>query len=420
MGLEGRRVLFISYNGMLDPLGQSQVIPYLRELAKRGVRFTLLSFERAKAFTPEGIAQCEQLRQKLESQGIEWHWLRYHQRPSVPATIYDVLAGFRYASQLIKRNGIEMVHARGHIPATIALGLKKRFGTKMIFDVRGLMAEEYVDAEHWREGGVPYRITKATERRILAATDAVVTLTERIWPIIREWEGLRGRSVHHEVIPCCVDLSLFKFSEEERARRRSELGLGERFTLVYSGSLDGWYLTEKMVDFFATVLKNKSDAHLLWLTTGSHDRVRELMRSRHVGDENFSVLAIPSAAMPSYLAAADAGLAFIKRCVSKIASSPTKNGEYLACGLPLIINAGVGDSDALINDWKAGVLIENFSEEEYATAGRSIEAMVAQPESRESARSVAEQLFDLEKIGLVRYAKLYEKVLDADERGYRR
>src|SRR3569832_236165 len=62
MALEGRRVLFVSYNGMLDPLGQSQVLPYLRELAKRGVRFTLLSFERAKAYTPEGVAQCELLR----------------------------------------------------------------------------------------------------------------------------------------------------------------------------------------------------------------------------------------------------------------------------------------------------------------------------------------------------------------------
>ena len=50
MVLEGRRVLFISYNGMLDPLGQSQVIPYLRELARAGVRFTLLSFERRAAF----------------------------------------------------------------------------------------------------------------------------------------------------------------------------------------------------------------------------------------------------------------------------------------------------------------------------------------------------------------------------------
>jgi glycosyltransferase involved in cell wall biosynthesis len=417
MGLEGRRVLFISYNGMLDPLGQSQVIPYLRELAKRGIRYTLLSFERPKAFTPEGVAQCEQLRQKLQSDGIEWHWLPYHQRPSVPATIYDVLAGLRKASKLVKRNRIEMVHARGHIPATIALGLKKRFGTKMIFDVRGLMAEEYVDAEHWREGGIPYRITKATERRILAATDAVVTLTERIWPIISEWEGLRGRTVHHKVIPCCVDLSLFKFSEAERVRRREELGLGDRLTLVYSGSLDGWYLTEKMVDFFAAVLKRRSDAHLLWLTTGSHDRVRELMRSRNVGAGNFSVLSIPSAQVPSYLAAADAGMAFIKRCVSKIASSPTKNGEYLACGLPLIINAGVGDSDALINDWKAGVLIEDFTQDEFGEAGRRIEEMLAQPEVRRNARSVAEQLFDLNEIGAERYATLYERVFDADERG---
>ena len=414
MGLEGRRVLFISYNGMLDPLGQSQVIPYLRELAKRGVRFTLLSFERPKAFTSEGIAHCEQLRQKLESDGIEWHWLPYHQRPSVPATIYDVLAGLRKASKLVKRNGIEMVHARGHIPATIALGLKKLFGTKMIFDVRGLMAEEYVDAEHWREGGIPYRITKATERRILASTDAIVTLTERIWPIIREWEGLRGRAVHHQVIPCCVDLSLFKFSEADRARRRAELGLGDQLTLVYSGSLDGWYLTEKMVDFFAAVLKRRSDAHLLWLTTGSHDRVRELMSSRNVGAGSFSVLSIPSASVPSYLAAADAGMAFIKRCVSKIASSPTKNGEYLACGLPLIINAGVGDSDALINDWKAGVLIEKFTDEEYAEAESRIEEMVAQAEVRKSARSIAEKLFDLQAIGGERYAALYEKTLGQD------
>ncbi|HVF22175.1 MAG TPA: glycosyltransferase [Pyrinomonadaceae bacterium] len=413
MGLEGKSVLFISYNGMLDPLGQTQVLPYLRELAKRGVKFTLLSFERARAFTPEGAAKCEQQRNELQSQGIEWHWLRYHQRPSVPATIYDVLAGIRKASSLIKRNRVEMIHARGHIPATIALALKKRFPIKMIFDVRGLMAEEYVDAEHWRKDSLPYRITKATERSVFAETDAVVTLTERIWPIIREWEGLRGRTPHHEVIPCCVDLDRFRFSEEERARRRSELGLTDQFTIVYSGSLDGWYLTEKMADFFASVLRRNPRAHLLWLTNGSHDRVRELMLSRAVGLENYSVLSAAAAEVPSYLAAADAGLAFIKRCVSKLASSPTKNGEYLACGLPLILNAGIGDSDALINDWKAGVLITEFTDEEFAKAAGDIEAMVHLPDAREKARSVAQQVFNLEAVGGKRYASLYERVLSS-------
>ena len=119
--LEGRRVLFISYNGMLDPLGQTQVLPYLRELAKKGVEFTLLSFERARAFEPEGAAKCEALKRELQTQGIDWHWLRYHQRPSLPATMYDVLAGFRKARSLVKRKQIEMVHARGHIPGSIAI-----------------------------------------------------------------------------------------------------------------------------------------------------------------------------------------------------------------------------------------------------------------------------------------------------------
>ena len=410
--LEGRRVMFISYNGMLDPLGQTQVLPYLRQLAKKGVRFTLLSFERERAFTAEGTEKCEELRRELETQGIEWHWLRYHQRPSIPATIYDVLAGIRKASALVKRNKIEMVHARGHIPGTIAAALKRRFGIKMIFDLRGLMAEEYVDAEHWREMSLPYRLTKTAECRILAATDAIVTLTERIWPIIREWDGLRGRTPQHEVIPCCVDLARFQFSGEERARRRNELGLADQFTIVYSGSLDGWYLTEKMADFFASFVKRNPKAHLLWLTTGSQDRVRELMNSRGVGAELYSVRSAASADVPSYLSAADAGLAFIKRCFSKLASSPTKNGEYLACGLPLIINAGIGDSDALIDDWQAGVLLEEFTEEEFAGAGEHIEAMAAEPDARAKARRVAEQLFHLENVAGERYASLYQRVLN--------
>jgi glycosyltransferase involved in cell wall biosynthesis len=78
----------------------------------------------------------------------------------------------------------------------------------------------------------------------------------------------------------------------------------------------------------------------------------------------------------------------------------------------LIINAGVGDSDSLINDWRGGVLIENFSEEDYAEAAQKIEAMIAEPEVRRKARAVAEQLFSLHTIGAERYASLYEKVLE--------
>ena len=138
------------------------------------------------------------------------------------------------------------------------------------------------------------------------------------------------------------------------------------------------------------------------------------MSTRKVASDNFSVRAVASADVASYLAAADVGLAFIKRCVSKIASSPTKNGEYLACGLPLVINAGVGDSDLLINEWKAGVLIEDFGEEDYAKAAREIGLILDEPRVRESAREVAERMFNLETVAGERYASLYERVFSQD------
>jgi len=193
-------------------------------------------------------------------------------------------------------------------------------------------------------------------------------------------------------------------------KRRAELGLGDKFTIVYSGSLDGWYLTEKMADFFAVFSRRRSNVHLVWLTNGSHERVKELMKARNIAPDRFSVTSVPARLVPSYLAAADAGLSFIKPCMSKLASSPTKNAEYLACGLPLIINAGIGDSDALITDWKAGVLVEEFTEDEYTRIGKLIESMAAQPDVRQKTRAVAEQLFDLETIGAERYAALYERV----------
>jgi glycosyltransferase involved in cell wall biosynthesis len=415
MTLEGKRVLYISYNGMLEPLGQSQVLPYLRELTGYGVRFTLLSFERSAAFTESGRQKCENLRQSLAERGIEWHWLRYHRSPSLPATMFDVVAGIRFSQKLVRRNAIELIHARSHIPATIALALKRRLGARMIFDVRGLMADEYVDAGHWRKGSIPYRITKLAERRALAATDGIVTLTERIWPVIKEWGELRSRNVAHEVVPCCADLELFKFNQKAREQRRQELGISDRFVLVYSGSIDGWYLTEEMGDFFVALRKQNPQAHFLWLTPSRHERIRALMRDRGISENDYTVTSATPRDVPSYLSAADAGLAFIKPCFSKLASSPTKYAEYLACGLPLIINAGIGDSDDLILKEDVGALVSEFNHAAYSHAVDTIRNFAGNVDnSRRRTREVAERLFDVQRNGAERYARLYRKVLAVD------
>jgi len=412
MTLQGKRVLYISYNGMLDPLGQSQVIPYLRELSTHGVRFTLLSYEREAAFTPEGIQRCRELKQTLAASNIEWHFLRYHKRFSLPATIYDIAVGIYTGASFVRKQGISMVHARSHIPAVIALALRKLFKLKTIFDLRGLMGDEYVDAAHWKRTGLRYRLTKMMERRVLATTDGIVTLTEKLWPVITQWDGLRGREVAHEVIPCCTDLERFSFSDQHRQQRRAELGWEDRFVLVYSGSIGSWYLGEEMADFFLTLLKHKPDAHFLWLTQGDPAWVENLMKARSIDESQYQVRSVQPVEVGSYLSASDVGIAFFKPGISKLATSPTKVAEYLACGLPVIMNAGIGDSDAMITNEKVGVLLENFTHADYEKGVTAIEQFVVHAEqNRQRIRDVAKRLFDVRQVGVERYTRLYESVL---------
>jgi glycosyltransferase involved in cell wall biosynthesis len=239
-----------------------------------------------------------------------------------------------------------------------------------------------------------------------------VTLTEAIWPVIKEWDGLRSRTVAHEVVPCCTDLELFRFEQSARQLRREELGLKERFVLVYSGSIGGWYLMDQMADLFVELLKRRADAHFLWLTLGPREMIDRLMQERSIGSSQYTVQRAASADMPSYLSAGDAGIAFYKPGFSKLATSPVKVTEYLACGLPFIINAGIGDSDALVTDERVGALVHNFDAGEYGRATAVVTALLEDVEgTRQRLRATARRLFDVRGVGLERYARLYETVL---------
>jgi glycosyltransferase involved in cell wall biosynthesis len=353
------------------------------------------------------------LRTRLAESGIEWHWLRYHQRPSIPATAFDVAAGVRFASRLIRQNHIEMVHARSHIPALIALRLKQRLGVRMIFDVRGLMAEEYVDAGHWSANGAAARLTKQMEARSLNATDGVVTLTDALWSEMRGWPSLQAHKVAHETIPCCIDLEAFRFDDEARTVRRAELGIDDRFVLVYSGSIGGWYMTGEMADFFAALKQKRPNAFFLWLTQGDKSIVDRAMTAASSGHDDYAVRSVKPAEVPSWLSASDAGIAFYRPGTSRLGTSPVKVSEYLACGLPVVVNAGVGDSGALIEREKIGTLVQDFTGAAYSAAAGAIAEYADMPEQiRRRTRAVAETFFDVRQVGVERYARLYESVLN--------
>ena len=143
---ENLKALYISYDGIFDPVGESQVIPYLRGLAKKGVSIFLISFEKKRRINK---ASLHSYREMLVKEGIRWEVLIYHKRPIIPATLFDVLHGIFKGWFLIKTNGIKIIHARGYIPGIIAYFLKILTRAKFIFDTRGFWPEEKVDAGAW-------------------------------------------------------------------------------------------------------------------------------------------------------------------------------------------------------------------------------------------------------------------------------
>jgi glycosyltransferase involved in cell wall biosynthesis len=109
----------------------------------------------------------------------------------------------------------------------------------------------------------------------------------------------------------------------------------------------------------------------------------------------------------------DAGLAFIRPSFSKLASSPTKIAEYLAAGLPVITNTGIGDLEEIICGERVGVVVTQFSDAAYCDAAAQLSSLLGDKTLRERCVAVARKHFDLERIGWPRYRTVYEKLARA-------
>jgi glycosyltransferase involved in cell wall biosynthesis len=395
------RSLYVCYLSLEDPLAHTQVVAYLDGLVRRGHTVHLLTFE-----TNLGAEQERAFADDLARRGITWHTLRYHKRPSLPATIYDALAGALTAVRLIRRHRLDAVHARSHVPAAMGLIARRITGCRFIFDIRGLMAEEYADAGRWRPGGIPYRITKRIEAMAIRRADERVVLTERV----RRHLFGPGRPDSAVVIPCCADLKRLEAGPAEVEAARAELGLEGRPAMVYVGKFTGWYLEGEMVDFFAVARSEIPELAFVVITQADRAPAISALKSRGIDESDYRITSAPPDRVGRLLAAADLGISFIRPCFSKISSSPTKLGEYLGAGLPVVSGPGIGDVDELLSSDGVGVLVPEFGPDAYRAAARQLRQLLADPQTAARCRAVAREHLSLEDVGIPRYDQLYRRL----------
>ncbi len=357
-------------------------------------------------------------RQKLAAEGIEWNFLTYHKRPSAPATLYDVLGGAFFVWRKMRKEKIDVLHARVHTPALMGALAKKfsRQKPKLLFDIRGFFPEEYTDAGIWKKDGGLYKSVKRVEKWLFKESDGFVVLTEKAREILFPESletGFDAARRPVEVIPCCVNLERFETANENsRLEMRRQLKVEDRFVAVYVGSFGGWYLTAETADFYGELKRKKENAFALVLTQSKPEMIEPLLRERGFSEKDFLITRVAPGEIPRYLSAADTAISFIKPCYSKQASSPTKNAEYLACGLPIVVNGGVGDTTELTEADETGVVIKEFSAESYQSALASLDKLLEDKAAvSERCRASAQKRFDLKSVGGERYRRIYRRLL---------
>ncbi|HEX8180969.1 MAG TPA: glycosyltransferase [Pyrinomonadaceae bacterium] len=398
------RTLYLCYFGLREPLVQTQVLPYLRQLAAAGIEVYLLTFEPELQRAWPARPQAE-MRAQLAAQGIRWFARAYHKRPSAPATLYDVLVGAWTAQRLVRRYRIDVVHARSHVPLMMALMTQKLTGCRVVFDVRGLMAEEYVDAGLWAEGSLPYRAVKWVERAGLRRADQLVVLTRRM----RAWVVAEGYAAAEkiEVIPCCVDFGRFAAASTDPGAAPTDAA---RFELIYVGAVTGLYLLEEIGRFYLAVRAARPDAYLRILTKGSVTEAAAVLERTGLSAADFWIGAAQPADVPQYLRRARLGLSFRKATFAQIAASPTKIPEYLAAGLPVVSNAGIGDTDELLTRERVGVVLKSFDAPALAEAATQALALASEPDVQARCVRVARAQFDLVQVGGSGYTAVYRRL----------
>ncbi len=394
------RTLYLCYFGLREPLVQTQVLPYLRQLVAAGIDVSLLTFESRHESSRNDFTNE---RARLADEGIHWFHLPYHKRPTLPATLYDILAGTWVSVRLMRRYKINVLHARAHVPMAMALLARWWTGCQLVFDIRGLMAEEYNDAGIWSDRSLPFKLVKWLERTGIRKADQIVVLTYRMrqWVVEQKLAGVEKI----EVIPCCVDFSRFNDTALDAVRSNAN-----RFEVIYAGSVTGLYLLEEMGRFFLKFKEQRADAFLRILTNSSAVQAASVLGRAGVNSDDFWVGAVRPDEVPAYLAKARLGLSFRKPTFSQIAASPTKIPEYLAAGLPVVCNSGIGDVDDLLEKERVGVVVRLFNDEVYTEIADQALALANDTQLRERCIRAAHQRFDLLHIGRNGYCNVYRRL----------
>ena len=355
-------VTYLSMDPLSSTVGSSQVLAYIERLVHRGIEIDLVTFEHA--VEPE-------LTEHLSGLGVTWRPQRFGLHGPVGG-----LGRVLRAARAVR--GASIVHARSDMAAaaTMLAGVDR-----WVWDVRSFWADQKVATGVMRAGSPQVRVMRRVEGLAARRSTAVITLTASA---IDELDRRHGGVVSSKarVVTTCADLSRFGLSDLPPAPLR----------ILLAGTLNRYYDVNSMLDLVAE-LRRRGPVEFVVASPGETDWEDELATIEAV-----RVSAMP-AEMAELVSSCHVGLSVCRddAGASLLAAMPTKIGEFLASGRPVVVNPGLVDAARMLERDGSGVAFGSASPVGVKDAADRLEELLDDPGTPGRCRSLAESHFDLDR-----------------------
>ena len=394
-----KKVVYLTRNGLSEPLGQSQIYPYLA-LLSRDYEISLVSFERAHdGRMRDIISRCKV---ECKEHNIKWVMLVFRSKPRPWVQAIALLQLTVVTLRLRKSIKPDLIHARSYVPAAIALLINQLSGVPFIFDMRAIWPEELIVSGQIRRGGRLHQVLLWLERECVRSSSGIVSLTHAGVGYLKETYPEEMKSKRVVVIPTCADLKRFK---NDRPRKSDKFVIGCVGTV-----LSGWFLIGWLRSFLDSLFRIRPDAWFQMTTKDSPEAILKVLEPDADWAGRIRIGEAQPADMPRVQMAQTASVMFFTAGRSKVGSCPTRMAEALGCGKPIVSNAGVGDVDSIIRKNGVGVIAAGPSAAEMDTCVMELIELLKDPMLARRCRITAEKEFSLER-GVSTFRSLYRDIL---------
>lgn len=398
-----RTLLYVTADGLLEPLGFSQVVRVVEGLSRRRWPYRVFSLEKDTDLAREG--RVRQLRARLSAAGVDWQFAPYSSGGTASAAARNEGALIRAA---MARRNVVGIHARAYHSAVAAFAAWLTHRIPYLFDTRSYWFDERLEEGRWFTSPLRLGLVRGVEHQLFAQASGVVTLTELQAEDVRGGRFGQSRQKVVQCITTCANFEEFVRRSPDACLRVPE-AIRERLrgkrVLGIIGSINRSYLVDETLSLAAEVLKLDERAHLLILS-GQRDEYVRRLGVAGIPAERFTLERADHEAMPEWLSLIDWGMLLLNPgSAAKRASMPTKLAEFLACGVrPVQFGCNAEVSDWVRRTGSGFVLPDVRTETLLGAAARIVEAP-QDSAATDRARTLAAGHFSLES-GLEKYERV--------------